>query len=80
MKPSTAKHGNPKEATRGAGYRRAKHEFESLWIKTENDLSIALDAVMNCDPAECSTKLQSATPGDYTEWTRRLRQLMEAVK
>ncbi len=71
---STAKHGNPRQASRGAAKRRALSAFGDAVTDALNPRFIAMEQALTCDvigctPAELPGRLRVATLAELEQWT-----------
>lgn len=78
----TARRGNPGQASRGAGARRARQELlDALDQRIEPMVNRFVDrlllselaSVVGCDPAAARQRFETATVGELTNWTEEMR-------
>lgn len=73
MKTSTAKSGNPREASRGAAVNRAKRELAAAVDAMLIEIEFSLYAdVMGVKPTEVQERMNGATINDVLNWTEAM--------
>lgn len=84
-KPSTARRGNPHQASRGAAVRRAKLALaDAIDLKLSYDREAAelalLAKVMGCSVDSARARLTSATLEQLERWTRAVEGMTQGME